>query len=56
MMSRPTDVVDVYRTAAKARWVGRVKVPAADAAIEAAAVDFGADIKKLIAVRRREIA
>jgi hypothetical protein len=28
----------------------------ADAAIEAAAVEFNADIRKLIAVRRREIA
>jgi hypothetical protein len=47
---------DVYRAAAKARWVGRVEAPTAGAAIEAAAVTFNTDIRKLIAVRRREIA
>jgi hypothetical protein len=47
---------DIYRAAARARWVGRVEAPTADAAIEAAAVIFDSDIKKLIALRRREIA
>ncbi len=41
---------DVYRAAAKARWVGRVEAPTADAAIT-----FNSDAWKLIAVRRREI-
>lgn len=47
---------DVYRAAAKARWVGRVEAPTAEAAIEAAAMEFDSDVKKLIAVRCREIA
>jgi hypothetical protein len=47
---------DVYRAAARARWVGRVVAGDADAAIEMAAVEFRTDIKKLIAVRRYEIA
>ncbi len=44
-----------YRAAAKARWVGSLEAPSADAAIEAAAVEFGADAWKLIAVQRFEI-
>jgi hypothetical protein len=40
----------------RARWVGLIIAPSADAAIEAAAIDFRTDIKKLIAVRRFEIA
>jgi hypothetical protein len=48
--------LDIYRAAARARWVGRVIAPAVDAAIEAPAVEFNTDIKKLIAVRRFEIA
>jgi hypothetical protein len=47
---------DVYRAAARARWIGRIIASSADAAIEAAAVEFKTDIKKLIAVRRFEIA
>jgi hypothetical protein len=47
---------DVYRAAARARWIGRVVAPSADAAIEAAAVEFNTDVRKLIAVRRFEIA
>jgi hypothetical protein len=47
---------DVYYAAASARWVGRVEASDADGAIEAAAVTFGADVLKLLAVRRREIA
>jgi hypothetical protein len=35
--------------AARARWVGRVIAHSADAAIEAAAVEFKTDIRKLIA-------
>jgi hypothetical protein len=46
----------VYRAAARARWIGRVIAHSADAAIEAAAVEFKTDIRKLIAVRRFEIA
>jgi hypothetical protein len=42
---------DVYRAAAKARWVGRVEAPSASAAIEAAAVTFDTDIRKLNAIR-----
>jgi hypothetical protein len=41
--------------AARARYVGRVIAHNADAAIEAASVEF-TDIRKLIAVRRFEIA
>jgi hypothetical protein len=37
---------DVYRAAARSRWVGRVIAHSADAAIEAAAVEFKADVKK----------
>ena len=47
---------DIYRAAARARWVGRVIAADADEAIEVAAVEFSTDIRKLIAVRRYEIA
>jgi hypothetical protein len=47
---------DVYRAAARARRVGRVIASTADEAIEAAAVEFLTNVKKLIAVRRYEIA
>jgi hypothetical protein len=47
---------DIYRAAARARWIGRVIASTADAAIEAAAVEFNTDIKKLIAVPAYEIA
>jgi hypothetical protein len=47
---------DVYHAAARARWVGRVIAHSADAAIKAAAVEFKSDVRKLIAVRRFEIA
>jgi hypothetical protein len=46
---------DIYRAAARARWIGRVVAPSADTAIEAA-VEFSTDVRKLIAVRRFEIA
>jgi hypothetical protein len=46
----------VYRAASRARWVGQVIASTADEAIEAAATEFNTDIKKLIAVRRYEIA
>jgi hypothetical protein len=36
--------------------VGRVIAPSTDAAIEAAVVEFKTDVRKLIAVRRFEIA
>ena len=45
---------DVYRAAAKAKWVGTVEAPTADAAIKAAAEEFNvSDARKLIAVQRR---
>jgi Ser/Thr protein kinase RdoA (MazF antagonist) len=47
---------DVYRAAARAKWVGRVIASTVDAAIEEAAVEFKTDAWKLIAVRRFEIA
>lgn len=47
---------DVYRAAARARWVGQVIAADADEAIQAAAAEFQTDIKKLIAVRRYDIA
>jgi hypothetical protein len=40
----------------QARWVGRIEASDADEAIQAAAVTSGANIRKLIAMRRREIA
>jgi hypothetical protein len=46
---------DVYRAAARARWIGRVIAPNADAAVEAAAIEFNTGVRKLIAVRRFEI-
>jgi hypothetical protein len=47
---------DIYRAAARARWVGQVIASTADEAIEAAAVEFKTDIRKLIAVRRWAVA
>jgi hypothetical protein len=52
----PFYVWSVYRAAARARWIGQVVAASADAAIEAAAVEFKTDIKKLIAVRRWKVA
>jgi hypothetical protein len=49
-------VWDVYRAAARARYVGQVIAADADEAIRAAAVEFKTDIKKLIAVRRWKVA
>ncbi len=46
---------DVYRAAARARWVGQVIATSGDEAIEAAAVEYRTDVKKLIAVRRYEV-
>ena len=48
--------LDAYRTAARARWVGRVIAHSADAAVEAASVEFNTDAWKPIAVRWFEIA
>jgi hypothetical protein len=43
---------DIYRAAAKAKWIGTVE--AADAAIKKAAKEFSiADMKKLTAAQRR---
>jgi hypothetical protein len=47
-------VWDVYRAAARARYVGQVVAADADEAVNAAAVEFKTDIRKLIAVRQRE--
>lgn len=46
---------DVYRAAARARWVGRVIASTADEAVEVAAVEYKTDAWKLIAVHRFEI-
>jgi hypothetical protein len=42
---------DIYRAAARARWLGQVIAGDATEAIEVAAVELGTDVKKLIAVR-----
>jgi hypothetical protein len=52
----PRFVFDIYRAAARARWVGRGGNDAADTAIEAAAVEFKTDAWKLIAVPAYEVA
>jgi hypothetical protein len=45
---------DIYRAAAKARWIGTVEAVDADAAIREAAKLYNIqDTKKLLAVRRR---
>ena len=49
----PRRVWDVYRVARRGQFVGRVFAVDADAAIRAAAVACDADIRKLIAMRRR---
>jgi hypothetical protein len=46
---------DIYVAAARGRWVGRVVAPNAVTAVKAAAVEFKADSRKLIPVRRFEI-
>ena len=44
---------DIYRAAAKARLIGTVEAPDADAAIKVAAAEYKVpDPRKLIAVRR----
>ena len=52
----PRYVWDVYRAAARARYVGQVVAGTADEAIEVAPVEFQTDAWKLIAVRRWEVA
>jgi hypothetical protein len=47
---------DIYRAAARARYVGQVIAADAEEAIEAAAIEFRADIRKLIAVSRWAVA
>jgi hypothetical protein len=47
---------NVYRAAARARWIGRVVASTADEAIKAAAVEFKTDARKLIAVPAYKIA
>jgi hypothetical protein len=47
---------DIYRAAAKAKWIGTVEAVNVDAAIKKAAQEFNVqDIKKLIAVWRRQV-
>jgi hypothetical protein len=46
---------DIYRAAARARWIGRVIASTTDEAINAAAVEFKTDPRKLIAVRSYEV-
>jgi len=43
---------DIYRAAAKAKWLGEVEATDEHAAIEAAAKEFRQEPVKLIAVRR----
>ena len=46
---------DIYRAAAKVKWIGTVESVNVDAAIKKAAQEFDVqDIKKLITVRRRD--
>jgi hypothetical protein len=42
---------DIYRAARRGRWIGRVIAVDAGEAIEAAAVVFNTDVRRLIAVR-----
>ena len=46
---------DIYYAASRARWIGRVMASTEEEATEAAAVDFNADVRNLIAVRAFEI-
>jgi hypothetical protein len=46
---------DVYRIANRGRWVGYVEAADHNTAVEAASVTYDADIRRLLAVRRREI-
>jgi hypothetical protein len=48
----PLPTCQIYIAQAKAKPLGTVEAPDADAAIEAAAKEFGQDAKRLIAVRR----
>jgi hypothetical protein len=44
---------DIYRAAAKAKWIGTVEADDADAAVKLAAKEYNvADPRRLIAVRR----
>ena len=43
---------DIYRAAAKAKWIGEVEATDEHAAIKAAAMEFRQEPAKLIAVRR----
>jgi hypothetical protein len=47
---------DIYKAASKAKWIGTVEAPDADARIEAAAKEFKTDPWRLIAVWRHAIA
>jgi len=49
----PSLLWDIYRAASKAKWTGSVEAADADAAVQAAAIEFKTDARKLIAVRRR---
>ena len=51
---QPTLRWDIYRAAAKAKWIGTVEANDADTAIKNAAKEFNIqDTKKLLAVQRR---
>jgi hypothetical protein len=50
----PSHQWDVYGAAVTARWLGRIVAGSVDAAVEAAAIEFNADARKLIAAGRRE--
>jgi hypothetical protein len=50
--SPPPTRWDIYRAAAKAKWLGTVEATDADAAIEEAVKEFGQEPAKLIAVRQ----
>jgi 2-phospho-L-lactate guanylyltransferase (CobY/MobA/RfbA family) len=47
---------DIYRAAARARWIGQVVATSADEPVEAAAIEFSIDAWKVIAVAAYEIA
>jgi hypothetical protein len=52
----PRHVWSVHRAAAPPRWIGQVIAADATEAIEVAALEYRADIRRLIAVRRWAVA
>jgi hypothetical protein len=55
-LTKPVPSWNIYRADGKAKWIGSLKAPNADAAIEAAAKEFATDPRRLFAVRHRVIA